>query len=134
MPKTLLRPLDKILQLLFRLSITLSTERYIDGEPSSTLLVYFSGVLGLYVDSETSLPAKRYTSTLSGLIYVLGLLFLERALPLRAYEHIRIPRRLHTNQHQQLEAERQMYMVKGCESPFDELRSLRDYGKCHRAN
>lgn len=121
--------LDEMLQLLFRLSITLSTECYIDGDPSSTLLVYFSGILGFSVDSKTFLPAKRYTSTLSGLIYVQLLLFLERALPLQAYEHVGIPQRPHANQHRQLNAMRKRYIVKGCESPFDELRSLRDYGK-----
>jgi hypothetical protein len=37
---------NQLLELLFQLSITFSTEKFTDGQPSSTLLVYYSGVLG----------------------------------------------------------------------------------------
>ncbi|KAH6705818.1 hypothetical protein EV126DRAFT_457917 [Verticillium dahliae] len=41
------KALEEVLELLFQLSVTICTGQYANGEPSSTLLVYFSGVLGL---------------------------------------------------------------------------------------
>ena len=123
------KALEEVLELLFQLSVTICTEQYTDGQPSSTLLVYFSGVLGLNVDATGFQRAKQYTPTLSGLIYVQRLLFLEYALPLRAYQHIGLPQRTRLQQQQQLDEVRRKYMVVGAESPFDELRALRNYGK-----
>jgi hypothetical protein len=40
--------MNELLELVFQLSITFSTEEFVDGQPSSSLLVYFSGVLGFY--------------------------------------------------------------------------------------
>ncbi len=73
--------LDELLELIFQLSITFSTEEFVDGQPSSSLLVYFSGILGFSADARSFLLAKRYTPYLSGFIYVQQLLFLEYALP-----------------------------------------------------
>jgi hypothetical protein len=76
---------NQLLELLFQLSITFSTDKFTNGQPSSTLLVYYSGVLGFSSDARDFLPAKRYTPYLSRLIYIRRLLFLEYALPLRPY-------------------------------------------------
>ncbi|KAH7187961.1 hypothetical protein DER44DRAFT_852871 [Fusarium oxysporum] len=43
---------DQFLELLFQLCVTLSTESYLDGQPSSTLLIYFSGTLGFSSDCQ----------------------------------------------------------------------------------
>ena len=83
--------LAKALEMLFGLLITLSTEEVIDGRPASTLLVYFSGMLGFSADLVGFLPARIYTSNLAGLIYVQRLLFLEYALSARAYPFLGIP-------------------------------------------
>jgi hypothetical protein len=83
-------PTDQLLELLFQLSVTFSTEQFMDGEPSSSMLVFFSGILGFTSDAENFLPAKSYTPYLSGLIYIQRLLFLEYALPFRAYPHLGI--------------------------------------------
>jgi hypothetical protein len=121
--------MNQLLELIFQLSMTFSTQRFIDGQAASSLLVYFSGVLGFSVDAQRFLPAKNYTPYLSGLIYIQRLLFLEHVLPLRAYPHLGIPRRVRSRQHERLNAVRQRYMVTGSESALDEFLSLRDYGR-----
>lgn len=98
-----LTSLDELLELLFRLSITFSTEDLIEGQPSSSLLVYYSGILGFSSDGANFLLAKRYTPLLSRLVYIQRLLFLEHALPYRAYPFLGIPRRTRLQQHEQLD-------------------------------
>ncbi|KAH6974818.1 hypothetical protein EDB80DRAFT_659046 [Ilyonectria destructans] len=120
---------DELLELLLGLSLALATEPLIDGQPSSTVLIYFSGILGFSQRSKAFLPARSYTPHLSGLIYVLRLLFLERALPLRAYPTLGITRRPRIKQLERLEPIRKRYMVMGSQSPFEELISLRNFGR-----
>ncbi|KAI8412242.1 hypothetical protein FOFC_08872 [Fusarium oxysporum] len=50
--------LTEVLELLFRLMIALSTEEVMDGRPASTLLVYFSRILGCTADSAGFLAIK----------------------------------------------------------------------------
>ncbi|KAH9207014.1 hypothetical protein DL95DRAFT_314451, partial [Leptodontidium sp. 2 PMI_412] len=76
------------------LSITSSTASFTNGQPSSSLLVYFSGVLSFSADAQSFLPARKFTPHFSALIYIQRLLFLEYGLPYRVYLHIRIARRL----------------------------------------
>jgi hypothetical protein len=66
---------------LFRFVKFLSTEEYEDGKPSSTLLIYFSGILGISQDGSTFERAKNYTSKLSALIYCIRMIILEATLP-----------------------------------------------------
>ncbi|KAL7940006.1 hypothetical protein V8C42DRAFT_357967 [Trichoderma barbatum] len=120
---------DQIIELLFQLSLALMTERYADGQPNSTLLIYFSGILGFTAHGKEYRPAKQYTPIISGLIYIQRLLFLEYALPLRAYSSIGIPQRPQFRQHEQLELIRKKYIIAGSQSPFDELHSLRNFGR-----
>lgn len=120
---------DQIIELLFQLSLTLMTERYADGQPNSTLLIYFSGILGFTAHGKGYRPAKQYTPIISGLIYIQRLLFLEYALPLRAYSSIGIPQRPQFRQQEQLELIRKKYIIAGSQSPFDELHSLRNFGR-----
>ncbi|KAH8749809.1 hypothetical protein BGZ57DRAFT_1019545 [Hyaloscypha finlandica] len=104
-------------------------ELFVDGQPSSSLLVYFSGILGFSMDARSFLPAKRYTPCLSGLIYIQRLLFLEYALPYRAYHYLGIPRRSHLQQHQKLNFVRKRYMIAGSPTPLEEFQNLRDFGR-----
>ncbi|KAJ9412499.1 hypothetical protein QL093DRAFT_2570572 [Fusarium oxysporum] len=76
---------QELIELLFGLSLSLCTEQVTDGQPSSTLLVFFSGILGFSSSLGTFLPAKSYTPYLSGLLYIQSLLFLEMALTLCKY-------------------------------------------------
>lgn len=88
--------IETALELLFGLIMAFSTEEVVDGRPASTLLVFFSGVLGFSADSTSFLPARSYISNLAALIYVQRLLFLEYALPARGYprNHATTPNRL----------------------------------------
>ncbi|KAJ3454446.1 hypothetical protein MRS44_018340 [Fusarium solani] len=120
--------LKEFLELLFQVSIALSTERFLDGDPGSTLLVYFSGVLGFSTDCRQFRLARQYCPYLSGLIYVQRLLFLEYALPLCPYPSLGIRQRPSTQQLECLNKVRQEYMVAGSPSSFAELHSLRNFG------
>jgi hypothetical protein len=53
--------LAEMLERLFGLVMAFSTEEVVDGRPASTLLVYFSGILGFTTDSTGFLPARSYT-------------------------------------------------------------------------
>jgi len=65
---------DELLELVFQLSITFSTEKFVNSQPSSNVLVYFSGILGFSPDARSFLPAKKYTPHLSAPIYIQRLL------------------------------------------------------------
>ncbi|KAH7113381.1 hypothetical protein EDB81DRAFT_921859 [Dactylonectria macrodidyma] len=120
---------DQLVELLFGLSLALSTEPLLDGQPSSTILVYFSGILAISTTSQQILPARVYTSHLSALIYMQRLLFLEQALPLRSYPTLGIKHRPRTRQLDRLSTIRERYMVIGSQSAFEEFVSLRSYGR-----
>ncbi|KAJ9413909.1 hypothetical protein QL093DRAFT_2594845 [Fusarium oxysporum] len=120
---------DNFLELLYELCLTLCTETFISGQPGSTVLVYFSGILGFSKDCQHFLLARQYCPQLSGLIYMQRLLLLERALPLRPYHTIGIPQRPHTQQLERLNEIRADHMVLGSQSPLAELVSLRNFGR-----
>jgi hypothetical protein len=121
--------IDELLELVFQLSITFSTEEFTDSQLSSSLLVYFSGILGLSSDARSFLPARKYTPHLSALIYIQRLLFLEHALPLHPYPYLGIPQRSRFQQHQCFDVIRQRYMITGSPTPLEEFQSLRDFGR-----
>jgi hypothetical protein len=120
---------DKLAELAFRLSIFFITEVFTDGQPSSSLLVYYSGVLGCTENGSTFRRPKDYTSHLSALIYVQRLLLLEFALPHRAYEYVGLPRRSQLDQLERLNKIRLECMVFGCLTPLGEFLSLRAFGR-----
>ncbi|KAH7190970.1 hypothetical protein BKA60DRAFT_663576, partial [Fusarium oxysporum] len=120
---------EEVLELLFGLIMAFCTEEVMDGRPDSTLLVYFSGVLGFSADLTGFLPARSYTSNLAALIYIQRLLFLEYALPAQGYPRLGIARRPRTGQIARLQNIRQEYLVLGSQSPFEELFSLLVFGR-----
>ncbi|EXL40293.1 hypothetical protein FOCG_17181 [Fusarium oxysporum f. sp. radicis-lycopersici 26381] len=122
-------PYEELLQYVFGLSISLCTQSLIDGQPSSTILIFAGGILGFSPGLNTFLPARSYTSYLSGLIYIQRLIILEYALPLRDYPALGITRRPRTRQLERLEVTRKTYMVSGAQSAFEEMMSLRNYGR-----
>ncbi|EMT69788.1 hypothetical protein FOC4_g10000252 [Fusarium odoratissimum] len=119
----------QFLELLFQLCIMLSTEPFLNGQPSSTLLIYFSGILGLSADCQRFRLARQYCTKLSAMIYVQRILFLEQALPLRGYQSIGIPQRQDARALECLDKIRAKYMVLGSQYPLAELISLRDFGR-----
>ncbi|KHO10564.1 hypothetical protein MAA_11836 [Metarhizium robertsii ARSEF 23] len=120
---------ETILELLFGVCISLCKERPIDSQPSSMILHFFSGILGFSKSLDAFLPARSFTSHLSALIYIQRLLFLEYALPLRAYPSLGIQHRPRTQQVERLNSIRKSYMVIGSESSLEEFFTLRSYGR-----
>ncbi|KAH7186974.1 hypothetical protein DER44DRAFT_845163 [Fusarium oxysporum] len=121
--------IEEVLEFLFGLIMAFCTEEVMDGRPDSTLLVYYSGVLGFSADLTGFLPARSYTSNLAALIYIQRLLFLEYALPTQGYPRLGIARRPRTDQLARLQNVRQEYLVLGSQSPFEELFSLLAFGR-----
>ncbi|KAL4981349.1 hypothetical protein BDW68DRAFT_183589, partial [Aspergillus falconensis] len=119
----------QLLEMLFKLCMTLSLQETRDGQPQSTMLVYFSGILGMSHDGQYFLPARNSTSALSALIYIQRLLFLEHVLPYRAYPFLGRPSRPRTDQLTPLQAVRMQFMLPGSPTPLGELQRLRAFGK-----
>ncbi|RKK32332.1 hypothetical protein BFJ67_g14800 [Fusarium oxysporum f. sp. cepae] len=117
------------LELLFQFCISLSTESFLNGQASSTILIYFSGILGFSDDSRQFLLARPYCPQLSCLVYVQRLLFLEYALPLHPYHTLGIQQRPQEQQLEQLNDIRRKYMVTSSQTALAELLSLRDSGR-----
>ncbi|OAQ71908.1 hypothetical protein VFPPC_12026 [Pochonia chlamydosporia 170] len=118
----------EVLELLFKLSLTLSTQQYLDGHPGSTLLVYFTGIFGFSADCRRFKLARQFSPALAGPIYCSRLIFLEYALPLFAYSYIGISQRPSTRQVEHLRSVCDKYTVVGSPSPLAELISLRNFG------
>lgn len=121
-----------LLETLFKLCISLSLQEFRDGKSQSSILVYYSGILGISGDGEYFLPARVYTSHLSALIYIQRLLCLEHVLPYRPYPFIQRPCRPSTDHLTPLQALRSQSMLPGCSTPLGEFQSLRTFGK-HQA-
>ncbi|KAK7177968.1 hypothetical protein PSPO01_15980 [Paraphaeosphaeria sporulosa] len=119
----------ELLQLLFELCIAFMTEEFRDGQPGSSVLVYYSGILALQGNGETFRTAKLFTPILSQLIYIQRLLFLEYALPYAAYPRVGLEQRPRYGQLERLNEVRLKYMVEGAMYPLAEFQSLRDFGR-----
>lgn len=105
-----------------------ATEEYEDGKPSSTLLIYFTGILGISPDGSTYERAKNYTTKLSGLIYRIRLLVVEATLPRFAHDYIGWGARPRHGQLGLLNKVREKLCL-GSQAPMGELLSLRNYGR-----
>jgi hypothetical protein len=107
----------------------LSTEEYEDGKPSSTLLIYASGVLGISHDGFTFERAKSYTLNLSAMIYCVRMIILEATLPRFAHVRLGWTARPRHGQTDLLNEVRKKTLCLGSPAPMNELLSLRDYGR-----
>lgn len=107
----------------------LTTEEYEDGKPSSTLLVYFSAIMGISTDGSTFARPRRYTPKLSALIYCIRLIVLESTLPRFAHSFIGWEARPRYGQIDLLNRVRAQKMCLGSQAPMGELISLRSYGR-----
>jgi len=100
--------------------------------PRLTLIIHFTGVKGIRRHSLAYKSAYNYTPTLSALIWVGRLLFLEYALPLRPYTTLASPwpsRDSLPSHSKRLEQIRLKYMLRGGFHPLGELFELRAHGK-----
>jgi hypothetical protein len=107
----------------------LSTEEYENGKPSSTLLIYFSGILALSQDGSTYERPANYTSKLSAMIYCIRLIVLEATLPQFSHGRLGWSARPHRGQAVLLNEVRRDSLCLGSPTPMNELLSLRDYGR-----
>ena len=71
-----------------KFSYFLCTEEFDDGLPSSTAIVYFSGVLSFTPDGSTFERPAKYIPKLSAMIYCIRLCVLERMLPRLSHSKI----------------------------------------------
>jgi Orsellinic acid/F9775 biosynthesis cluster protein D len=114
---------------MLRLSHYLAVEEFEDGKPSSTLLVYFCGVLGISADGSTFDRPRNYTAKLSAVIYCMRLTLFESVLPRFAYSGLGWEARPRCGQLGRLQPLRREKMCLGSQAPLGELISLRGYGR-----
>ena len=122
-------PEDVLSELVFLFMSSFCLEEFKDGQPDSSLLVFFSGVLGFTSDGTTFRRARDYTSFLSALIHQQQLICLEYALPYRAYMYLKRPARPTSGQLRCLNQIRHRYMCLDSLAPVGEFYSLRDFGR-----
>lgn len=105
----------------------LVTEEFEDGRSGSTLLVYFSGILGLSTDRQTFSRPSNYMPKLSALIYYARLVFLESLLPCTAHSYIGWHTRPRLRQLKKLNSARNDKICSGSQTLLGELLSLHSY-------
>ncbi len=120
---------DRLVDAVAQLSAFFCTEEFFDSRSSSTLLVYFSGILGFTHRGTTFERPRNYTSKLSALIYCVRLCLLEFSLPRSAHPAIGWEVRPRTGNLRRLNKVRERFMCYGCQAPMGELLSLRAYGR-----
>jgi hypothetical protein len=123
---------NKIAELVGRFSEFLCKEKFVDGKSSSTLLVYFSGVLGICTDGCTFERPNNYTPKLSALIYCARLSMLEASVPRHAHPLLGWNARPSVDSVRLFNQTRRRYLCDDSSSPTGELLSLRAYGRTMR--
>jgi hypothetical protein len=118
---------DKLAELVLELSAFFAMEEFSDGQPASSLLVYFSGILGMSRDG-TYQKIRNFTPNLAALIYYLRFVFLEWTLPYRDYPYIGRNRRPALNPLAILQPVREKYICFGCLTALPEFVSLLAFG------
>jgi hypothetical protein len=119
----------QLTELVLELSAFFAMEEYADGRPASTLLVYFSGILGMSSDGASFKKIRTYTLNLAALIYYERLIFLEWALPYRDYPYLGRSSRPAADHMAVLQPIRERYACFGCLTPLLEFVSLLAYGQ-----
>ncbi len=127
--RAVLPALEQLGDLIGLLAAAFCKEEFYDGRAASTLLVYFSGVLGFSPDGHTFQRPTNYTSKLSALIYCIRLVLLEATLPRRAHPYIGWLARTASKQLATLQSARRRFLCWGCQAPMGELLSLLSYGR-----
>lgn len=113
------------------LALDICSEESDTGRINSTLLVYFSGVLGFSLDGDTFARPSKHTSKLSALIYCARLVCLEASIPRLAHSSIGWAARSNSGQLEKLNSVRRRFMCLGCQNPISELQNLRSYGRAN---
>ncbi|KAL5611084.1 hypothetical protein FOBRF1_007201 [Fusarium oxysporum] len=126
------RPWLELSEALFQLSMMFWTHQDPAGDMSSSVIIYYTAVMGIQRRSMSYYPAHNSTGGLAALMWVGRVLFLEYALPLYSYTTLAYhwpSRDQYHSQPERLEAIRQRYLVRGCYTPFGELIELKAFAK-----
>lgn len=102
------------------------------GNMSSSVIVYYTAVMGIQRCSLAYNSAYNSTSGLVALIWVGRLLFLEYALPVYSYTTLAYKwpsRDRYLSQPDRLDAIRKKYLIRGCYTPFGEIIELKAFAK-----
>lgn len=100
------------------------------GDISSSVIIYYTAVMGIQRRSMSYYPAHNSTSGLAALMWIGRALFLEYALPLHGYATLAYhwtSRDQYHSHPERLEAIRQRYLMRGCYTPFGELIELKAF-------
>jgi hypothetical protein len=120
---------DELADSVGKLSAFLCTEEFLDSRSTSTIIVYFSGLIGFSSDGTTFERPRNYTSKLSALIYCIRLCLLEATLPRFAHPSIGWEARPAKGSLKRLNKIHPNFLCHGCQAPMGELLSLRSYGQ-----
>lgn len=122
----------QLTEAVFQLSMMFWTFRSTTGDLSTSVLIHFTGILGIHRRALSYKSAYIYTPTLSALVWIGRLLFLEYALPVTTYATLATPwpsREAYTDQTQRLEQIRVKYLLRGGFHPMGEIIEMRAFGK-----
>jgi hypothetical protein len=97
----------------------LCTEEFVDGRSSSTILVFYSGILGFTSAGLAFERARNYTPKLSALIYCIRICLLEATLPRFTHTWINWEARPRNKGLDKLNKVRERYMCNSCQAPMD---------------
>jgi hypothetical protein len=129
MPGVVLGHGDLLLESVAEFCTYLCKESFHDGKSSSTVMVYFAGILGISKDGTTFERPSNYTSKLSALVHCARLCLLEATLPRFEYPSLGRRARPRSGQTRLLNDMREAYFCHGNAAPVGELLSLRAYGR-----
>jgi len=120
----------RISENLFKLFISIITQRFHQGEELHSPLIHFSSVLGIRIDKSGFREPYNYTTFLAGLLWISRLLVLDYALPKKAYKALGwLSRSAYEDHGLRFEEIRRTCLVRGCYGPVSYLLSLLGYGK-----
>ncbi|KAH6975566.1 telomere-associated recQ-like helicase [Ilyonectria destructans] len=122
----------RLSEALFQLSMMFWTHQDPAGNMSSSVLIYYTAVMGIQRRSLAYNSAHNSTSGLAALIWVGRLLFLEYALPVYSYATLvyKWPSRdQYPSQPDRLSSIRKKYLIRGCYTPFGEIIELKAFAK-----
>jgi hypothetical protein len=105
------------------------TEAFHNGKSSSTIMIYFAGVLGIVQDGLSFERPSNYTSKLSAIIHIARLCLLEVTLPRFPHPHLSWRPRPRLGQDKILNKMREDFACQDSPAPLSELLSLRAYGR-----
>ena len=82
---------QELSELLFHLSCSFLADLYPSGDTENSPLVYFTGVLGIHLQTLMYRTTYLFTPVLAGFIWIGRLLMLEYALPAQAWTFLKWP-------------------------------------------